>query len=792
MLQTILKCIGLSIRKSFFYLYIIIELVLIFHSIGSSGLFYFLLRNKFNSKLFFSSKKDILDYLILDRSWYNKVWGKKNFYHDIFKILVQKFIFLFFFFFPAYIEKESDFNYLFSGALFYFLKIPNSLIRFTGTILFSTVINLNSKTYSKEKSPEKNINFKKKVKRILIKNSIKELSSFGKINMLSILKKGDFRDNLIFKIKKKNGYFILFTNDILLTGINYLKIFRIIRANHNIVMLKKLYENILGLNYFHFGKIVLGAVFSSKSIKKQNLSFMLRSEESCEFYFETFFLITMNLIADCLKKNLVSFSVIFFFLQEIFFTLNFIKKHNFIIHSKGLMSKNYINLFIKRFGDLELNFLYKNYFNFRYNLKKLLTLATLDRMFKYISTNRENCNLVSIWKIQISKNIAWKFSFFSIIFRKTMNLFLDKFFDIFPFKTIILKEKFYNTVTGKFWQNIFWERIKSTKLFKLSKKPSTKFILSSYFQFLNFFLYAKIFTPILITRSSFYSKNDIMRHDMKYLMSENKKIQTPICTFFKFFYVLFLKKSIVTQPLKLCPVEKVLKRFLGNFINSFRFKKIFLVNLILNTQLLNTKINLLSRTNKLLNKDSNFIGFIQKAPIFLSVYLDLLCQISKMKKKCSEKLSLRFSIKTQDCLDIYKNYFKDKNKFKKCAFSKNRLDMVLAFIRIILNSKLFIKISSKLNLFVLDKKILKFLNLMKKFVNNQLDGSFLRFHKNSLSKIFNKKKTSDIFTFFLNNLKVNILDFFFRKNYFFFSSEKKYTDFILKLPFKTTLTQVNQ
>ena len=79
----------------------------------------------------------------------------------------------------------------------------------------------------------------------------------------------------------------------------------------------------------------------------------------------------------------------------------------------------------------------------------------------------------------------------------------------------------------------------------------------------------------------------------------------------------------------------------------------------------------------------------------------------------------------------------------------------------------FIKISSKLNLFVLDKKILKFLNLMKKFVNNQLDGSFLRFHKNSLSKIFNKKKTSDIFTFFLNNLKVNILDFFLEKIIFF-------------------------
>ena len=115
------ECVYLSLKKKFFFINLLQELVIIFSFTGDNKFYTFFAKKKFNMD--YNSYPKTYFYKIISSSLLNcnKIVPAKNFYHDIFKMMFQKFIFLLLSSFPSYIICESDFGYLSTGVLFFFL-----------------------------------------------------------------------------------------------------------------------------------------------------------------------------------------------------------------------------------------------------------------------------------------------------------------------------------------------------------------------------------------------------------------------------------------------------------------------------------------------------------------------------------------------------------------------------------------------------------------------------------------------------------------------------------------------
>ena len=154
MQESILNCITISIKRSFFFIFILSELILIFSFNKKSKILDNLIKKELRYKVVFNSLEVFSEFISSFSKHNIKTDKQKNFYNDIFKLLLQKLIFVLLSSFPSSIKNESDFEYLSTGMAVSFIKFPDNFIRFTGTLILSAIVNVFEKIYIKKKKSD--------------------------------------------------------------------------------------------------------------------------------------------------------------------------------------------------------------------------------------------------------------------------------------------------------------------------------------------------------------------------------------------------------------------------------------------------------------------------------------------------------------------------------------------------------------------------------------------------------------------------------------------------------------
>ena len=691
--------------KKNFFIYILKEIVLI--SSFSKLENFFLFTKKYlrlNQQKSFGnafSKSIFLQIIQL-----KKTSSKKDLFYDIFKIFTQKFFFLFLSSFPCYIFNESDFEYLLIGILFYFLKIPNNMVRFTGSILAITIINAHLILITEKRIGKINLIYDKRIGKILRLNSIKEISIQGIIKLSNI--QSELVQDKSFVLKKnKNKVSILFKEDILISVKNNLKKVSISRFKPNLYFFFNFYKFIFFLNFIKINEPHFFKTFSNDDLEKKAFLKISKNTKNYLIFCEFVYTYSLKLSARCLGRKLKNYFHVLFYIKYYFFFLNILRKCDKIISNGGPKINQFFNRNIKMFGVLEL--ISKNGF--------CLSLF-LDNFLKFISSKKNLGNK--------SKNLFW-LNFLKKFLGKFSKFFLEKIIidfkdssNVYPIRFIVLKEKTRNFPPRTFWLNNSVVKAENSINQKLLKKFSPKILFLIYFKFFNLFVFNKSNCDKTFCKFSFLSGVELIKAFSFILFFTDEKIKYP----FEFLFIILhaFKTNQISMfylPSNFISTTKALKRLIimKNIYNKFK-SKLFL-NFFLKTQLIPRKICLISKKIKL-----DALKFFIQNPLATTIYFSLFLQTSRKKSGIIIKIPFFFSIKENEFLK-FKNFFEGKflqgtrsifPEFKGVIFS----NFLILTKNPILLKETFLGKRSK-NFFQNYNKFLKI------YLNSQLNGNFLIF-----------------------------------------------------------------
>jgi hypothetical protein len=745
----IFNCVSLSIKKKNFFIYLLKEIVLI--SSFSKLENFFLFTKKYlrlNEQKSFDnafSKSIFLQIIQL-----KKTTSKKDLFYDIFKIFTQKFFFFFLCSFPCYIINESDFEYLLIGILFYFLKIPNNMVRFTGSILAITIIDSHLILFTEKRIGKINLIYDKRIGKILRLNSIKEISILGIIKLSNIESKLVQDKSFVLK-KNKNKILILFTEDILISVKNNLKRLKISKFEPNLYFFFNFYKFIFFLNFIKINEPHFFKTFSNDDLEKKTFLKISKNTKNYLIFCEFVYTYSLKLSARCLRRKLKNYFHVLFYIKYYFFFLNIIRKYDTIFSNGGPKINQFFNRYIKMFGVLEL--ISKNGF--------CLSLF-LGNFLKVISSKK---NLGNKSKILFWLNFLKKF------LGKFKKLFLGKIIidfkdlsNVYPIRVIVLKEKTRNFPPRTFWFNNSVVKAENFINQKLLKKLSPKILFLIYFKFFNLLVFPISNCDKTFCKFSFLSGVELIKAFSFILFFTDEKIKYP----FEFLFIILQpfktnQLSMFNLPSNLTSTTQALKRFIimKNIYNKFK-SKLFL-NFFLKTQLIPRKICLISKKIKL-----DALNFFSQNPLTTTIYFSLFLQTSRKKSGIIIKTPFFFSIKENEFLK-FKNFFEEKSpKGTKFIFPEFKSIVFSNFLFLIKNLILFKEtflVKKAKNFFQNYNKFSKFLKI---YLNSQLNGNFLIIQNVFFFNIKNSR----------NKLKKRVL---------FTPSSKKILNFLIKLPFKTCL-----
>ena len=269
MSDLIWKYISSCIKKKFFFTEIFTEIILISAS-------------KSYNKLIFNSlkKKNLIDLILSPRFNSSKLFTNRNknfknlkainFFNDIFKLIIQKFFFIFTSSFPFLLKRNSDFDYLLICNIINFLKVENNSIRYCGLIFYGSFIYSNTSFIIYKNSCKSRKKFSDKIKRLLVLNSCKEISIFGAISLKEIKLENDITRKISLLNKKNGFYSYLFKTNILFMLkrlIKSLKIFHLKKKLFKFDFLKEVFV----LTYVKNPKTLLFESSRNKLFQKKKI-----------------------------------------------------------------------------------------------------------------------------------------------------------------------------------------------------------------------------------------------------------------------------------------------------------------------------------------------------------------------------------------------------------------------------------------------------------------------------------------------------------------------------------------
>ena len=333
--------------------------------------------------------------------------------------------------------------------------------------------------------------------------------------------------------------------------------------------------------------------------------------------------------------------------------------------------------------------------------------------------------------------------------------------NVYPIRVIVLKEKIRNFLPRTFWLNNSVVKVQNSIKQKLLKNFSPKILFLIYFKFFNLFVFNKSNCDKTFCKFSFLSGVELLKAFSFILFFTDEKIKYPFESLFIILHTFKTNQiSMFYLPSNYISTTKALKRFIimKNIYNKFK-SKLFL-NFFLKTQLIPRKICLISKKIKL-----DALKFFIQNPLATTIYFSLFLQTSRKKSGIIIKIPFFFSIKENEFLK-FKNFFEGKfpqetrsifPEFKGVIFS----NFLILTKNPILLKETFLGKRSK-NFFQNYNKFLKI------YLNSQLNGNFLIFQ--------------NVFFF---NIKISRNKS--TKRVLFTPSSKKILNFLIKLPFKTSL-----
>jgi hypothetical protein len=778
------ECVYLSLKKKFFFINLLQELVIIFSFTGDNKFYTFFAKKKFNMD--YNSYPKTYFYKIISSSLLNcnKIVPAKNFYHDIFKMMFQKFIFLLLSSFPSYIICESDFGYLSTGVLFFFFSIPNNLIRFTSILLFLSILDISTKTILKKNG----FYFQKKIWKILSLNYIKEISILGKIKTLDNNLNFSKNNYFLFKNRKLTKHSGIFIEDILIFAKKNINSLKMIKLNEKQLSLGTFYKNIFVLNYTIPCNSILNKLLKADKLRKNNFLIILKDKKKFITFCEFIFILSLKVCLKCLKKKLKNCFNLFFYIQNFFIFSNVIEKKDYLLTNVNYIKKNSSNYYIKLFAITELisqknNNSLKNFF-----FKNLHGLFFWRRSPLSIKNKNSNIELIR----NFIKHFFHKFflvspSFLAFDMKEQYTEFKNLTGISFN-RIIVFKEKSSSFPQKCFWIDTVTAEGSLIMVSKFLKKLPIKNFIISYYKVLNIFTSFDININRIFYDFSFFSRDELMKKYIFFYFFIKKKIL--LIENFSLMFHLFIKNVFdrFTSSLDSISVNKILARFkkikkVFNYLKTRVFS-----NLFFKTQILSKKVQCISNINIIEKKAVwNELDILVSYPSSMAFYLSLILQILRKRRTWFQKMSLCYSIKENDYLKV--NGIFKKKEMSVSLFSENKHSFIFNFILRIKNLDRYNELYSKKLFYVFKKNVNKFWKMFKIFINYQLDGIYWFYHKNILLEKEVKTK--------IVKINVSIQDY---KSFgdsltlypglHKFKYKKKVIDFVAKLPYKTTLNKI--
>jgi len=780
MYKLILKCISLSLKKELFFTQCLMEFILISLCIKNKNLLVDLRKNKLNFSFNQEPKSNFLHFILSYSGNTVKLSIEKGLFNDIFKMKVQKFFFFFLTSTPLYLKEETDFDYISTGWIFLFFKISNNLIRSTGTILFLYIIYINLSLIVEKGNKNLLLNIQKKAIEILNIDLIRELGILGKINLI----KNKLRLSRTTPFLNIHMNFsmtsILFFIDILLEKKiiqKYLKLFGLKKERF---VNNDAFNTIFSLQYVELGKLIAGKTIKRKK-KKKNFFLILKNVEILKSFNEFLYSTSLCLIFKVLEKNLKNFFIFFFFFHDYFSIFNFIRDQKFYMSNKNKTCREYSNYIIRLFLILELN---SKIFN-SFWIKFLLNTFLLNNFYKITVIKKLYFSLIGNWK----NYFLFFCSFVTFYDDDDMYLVFRNFYKCSTFRVvqIIQKPNFLIQISNKL--NYFIGRQKKNTTLKLLKKFPATIFTEFYFKSLLFIQNKYSGKKLGIILS--FSKNDILKNSIDLLFSKYEKITRSFNIIFLNYYFIRVKTSITfTISSYIFSIIKIFKRNRQINLTFIQLRALFFLNLMFRTQFQSLKAYLISKYTIFYEKYffTNSLNILIKIPTFLILYMNLLLFPLKLKNNFSTGICSMFSIRE----DEYKNFsvfFAKKINIEARDFSSRRKYSLfinfLTFIKIFISLKnIFLYHGIKL----FSSRSTKFWAFMHIFLNTQLNGMrkssksvFLRFYKFKL-------KTTIHFYFKFQRIESYLKFYHYRS--FFNHITKNIYDFLIKMPFKTSINKI--
>jgi len=778
MYKLILKCISLSLKKKLFFTQCLMEFILISTCIKNKNLLIDVRKNKLNFSFIQNSRSSFL-HLILSYSGNTvKLSIEKGLYNDILRMKVQKFFFFFLTSTPIYLKEETDFDYISTGWIFLFFKISNNLIRSTGTILFLYIIYINLNLIIEKGNKILSLNIQKKAIEILSIDSIKELGILGKLNLI----KNKLRLSITTPFLDIRMNFsmtsILFFIDILLEKKvirKYLKLFDLKKercVNDNT------FNTIFSLQCVELGKLT--AEKTIKRRKKKNFILILKNVEILKSFNEFLYSTSLYLILKVLEKRFKNYFIFFIFFHDYFSIFNFIRNQKFYVSNKNKTLRECSNYIVRLFIILELNSKIFNSFWIKFFLNTFL----LKNFYKVTVIKNLYLSLIGNWK-----NYFLFFCSFVTFYDDYMYLVFRNFYKCSTSRVVqlIQKPNFLIQINNKL--NYFIGRQRKNTTLKLLKKFPVTIFTEFYFKSSLFIQNKYSWKKLGIILS--FSNNDLLKNSIDLLFSKYEKLTRSFNIIFLNYYFIRVKTGIAfTISSNIFSIIKIFKRNKKINLIFIQLRALFFLNLLFRTQFQSLKTYLISKYTTFYKKHffKNSLNILIKIPTFLILYMNLLLFPLKLKNNFSTGICSIFSIRE----DEYKNFSiffaKNVNIEARDFNSRRKYSLFINFLTFI---KVFISLK---NIFLyhgiqlFSSKSTKFWALMQIFLNKQLNGmrksnktDFLRSYKFKL-------KTTVHFCFTFQRIE-NSLKFYHDRSFFNYITKNIY-DFLIKLPFKTSLNKI--
>jgi hypothetical protein len=775
MSDLIWKYISSCIKKKFFFAEIFTEIILIssfksynklvFNSLKKKNLINLILSPQYNSfKLFTNRRKDL------------KNLRGINFFNDIFKLIIQKFIFIFTSSLPFLLKLNSDFDYLFICNIINFLKVENKSIRYCGLIFYGFFIHSNTSFIMYKNSYKSRGKLSDKIKRLLVLNSCKEISIFSAINLKKMKSENDITGKISLLNKKNKFYsYLVKTNMLFMLK----KMIKSLKIHH---LKKKLFrfnffKKVFILTYVKNHKTLLFESSWNNLVQKKKILSILKNKKNMKIFGEIFFSISNDLIVWFLQISLRNCFNVFFFIKVFFFPYNFYKKTFFEFKKFTFKPFFCFNFFIKIFGVIELFLDTSVDLIFHFKIKEFLEMILLKKKNIIKFTKRVNYLETFLYKFFASLFFAS-----NMVYKK-----INPIFRIYGrqlvFRVLVFKKKNYFNSENRLFFNKLTNGFSDFKFSKLLKKVPIQFSIDFYINFLNLFTFSNLKFQKIFNYDNLISRNEFLKSFVNLVFLTSKKLIQPELTILMLnFWIRSYKSYQISSFFHLLSIEKISKRSSkkNNLIRLIRIN--FYLNLFYKTQKISLKVNIISEKNFVL-------GFKKKTenPLFLLFNLSLGFQVIK-KRSCNtlDKYLLQ-TIKIHRFIQFGNLFFGDLVYKIKPSFLGNRIKILVKYFKKFKNMNLDKRFILRLqkNMYSIDN--LRNNEMMEILIKNQLNGEVLE-QKNKIIAIKEKKNLNRPKNIFVKKFKSEkFFLFFYRQKLIFCRKNDNVLDLIIKLPFKTTI-----